>query len=101
MTLTRKDIEWYQRSDYRAPTWQNDPEKLAFELETLITRVADHLDETEAAHQKNIAALRGHMDAGVFLLGDLRDAQRKGRKTIRIDELLAEAERRYAAAVAS
>lgn len=95
--ITRKDVEWYQRTDYRAPTWQKDPEKLAFELETLITRIADHIVDTERMHQENVAALRGHMDAGVFLLGELRDAQRQGRKTIRIDTLLEEAERRYAA----
>ncbi|AKJ72318.1 hypothetical protein BH787_gp30 [Gordonia phage GMA4] len=53
----------------------------------------DMVQKQEAAQREE---LRRHITISTFLLGDLQKARGQGRKTIRIDDLLAEAERKYA-----
>lgn len=55
---------------------------------------AEALDKARAALAAKSFAR--HITTSRFLLADLQKARRQGRKTIRIDDLLAEAERKYA-----
>lgn len=76
-------------------TW--DADKLRYQLDWITRHAVKELDDLAQLHAERHAAIRQQVDAGAILLPILHTAQRAGRKTVRIADVLAEAELRLAA----
>lgn len=70
---------------------------LEFNYRLLARHAVDWVDMIEKQHAAQLANIRAHADAGAFLTENLTRLAAAGRKTVRIDEILADAERRLAA----
>ena len=67
---------------------------LAFNHKLQAKYALDHIENLLRFHNEDIARLRELIDTGAHALALLRQAQRQGRKTVRIADILAEAEQR-------
>lgn len=68
---------------------------LAFNHWLIAKYALDHLENLERRHRQEVAKLRAQRGIGAHAAILLHTARRDGRKTIRIDEVLADAERRH------
>lgn len=67
---------------------------LAFNHQLQAKYALDRIENLQRFHNEDVARLRELIDTGAHALALLRQAQRQGRKTIRIADLLTEAEQR-------
>lgn len=67
---------------------------LAFNHQLQAKYALDHIKNLQRFHNEDIARMRELIDTGAHALALLRQAQRQGRKTVRIADLLTEAEQR-------
>ena len=67
---------------------------LAFNHQLQAKYALDHIENLRRFHNEDIARLRDLIDLGAHALTLLRQAQWQGRKTVRIADLLTEAEQR-------
>ena len=70
---------------------------LAFNHKLQAKYALDRIENLRRFHDEELARLREVIDTGAHALTLLRQAQQQGRKTVRIADLLAEAEQRHAA----
>lgn len=67
---------------------------LAFNHRLWAQYTIDYIENLRRLHDKELARYREVIDTGAHALTLLRQAQRQGRKTVRIADLIAEAEQR-------
>lgn len=67
---------------------------LAFNHQLQAKYALKRIENLQLFHNEDIARLRDLIDTGAWALTLLRQAQRQGRKTVRIADLLTEAEQR-------
>ena len=90
--LRRADIERMRDEDLSE--YRRDV--LEFNFRQLAKGVLDRIDATEEMHRQDMARLRELIDTGAHVAVLLAQAQRQGRKTVRIADVLDEAHRRMA-----
>ena len=94
MSITPDKLRSWLAEDYSG--W--DAAKLRYQLDWMMRHCLEAIEDKEKQRRDQVAAIRGHMTASSWLHSELLAAERAGRKTVRIADLMAASQAHYDAA---